>query len=67
MRISKPTPGYNYTVQKGDTLRSIAQLAYGDDSRPAWEGIYNENREVIRTDPYRIQPGQVLSIPPLNE
>jgi nucleoid-associated protein YgaU len=50
-----------YTVAKGDTLSAIAQSQYGAASK--WRVIFEANRDKI-SDPDRIQPGQVLTIPP---
>jgi nucleoid-associated protein YgaU len=50
-----------YTVQKGDTLSHIAQAHYGRASQ--WRRIFDANRGLL-DDPDRIQPGQVLRIPP---
>ena len=60
---TNPVPGYNYTVQRGDTLQSIARRAYGNSSQPAWKAIHNANKNVIGDDPNWIRPGQVLRIP----
>jgi nucleoid-associated protein YgaU len=49
-----------YTVQRGDTLRGIAEWFYGDRSR--WLIIYAANRSTIR-DPLAIEPGMELLIP----
>ncbi len=49
-----------YTVQRGDTLSSIAQRFYG--SAGDWNRLYAANRSVLR-DPDMIFPGQVLAIP----
>jgi nucleoid-associated protein YgaU len=49
-----------YTVAKGDTLSAIAQREYGDANK--WRVIFEANRGTI-SDPDRIQPGQVLTIP----
>jgi len=49
-----------YTVEPGDTLRSIAQRFYGDENQ--WERIFNANRDQI-DDPDTLFPGQVLRIP----
>jgi LysM repeat protein len=58
-----PTPGSNYTVEPGDSLFSIAQLAYGDSNQ--WQKIYDANKQVIGNDPNLIRPGEVLYIPPI--
>jgi LysM repeat protein len=49
-----------YTVQRGDTLSSIAQRFYG--SAGDWNRLYAANRSVLR-NPDTIFPGQVLAIP----
>jgi LysM repeat protein len=50
----------SYTVQRGDTLSSIAQRFYG--SAGDWNRLYAANRSVLR-NPDMIFPGQVLAIP----
>ena len=37
----RPTPGYRYIVQQGDTCRSIAQQAYGDEN--SWKNVFMAN------------------------
>ena len=54
----------SYTVQKGDTLSHIAKQFYGKASK--WNAIFDANRDQL-DDPDRIQPGQVLRIPPAGE
>jgi nucleoid-associated protein YgaU len=49
-----------YTVQRGDTLRGIADWFYGD--RSLAEEIFAANRSMIR-DPEQLEPGTVLHIP----
>jgi len=49
-----------YTVQKGDTLMSIARTHYGDDA--AWVRIYEANRDVL-SDASAIKPGMSLKMP----
>jgi LysM repeat protein len=49
-----------YTVQRGDTLSSIAQRFYG--SAGDWNRLYAANRSVLH-NPDMIFPGQVLAIP----
>ncbi|OGR84207.1 MAG: hypothetical protein A2636_03510 [Elusimicrobia bacterium RIFCSPHIGHO2_01_FULL_64_10] len=53
-----PEPGF-YTVQKGDTLTSIAQKVYGDSKR--WKEIYNANKDKMEKG--LAKPGAVLTIP----
>ena len=56
-----------YAVKPGDTLESIAQLAYGDAA--AWERIFEANRGRVQNDGYTftssdsIRYGWVLDIP----
>jgi nucleoid-associated protein YgaU len=59
-------PGANYTVQIGDTLRSISGRAYCDAKY--WDGIWVVNESVLGPvgldpDDIELQPGQVLIIP----
>jgi nucleoid-associated protein YgaU len=59
-------PGTYYTVQTGDTLRSISERAYCDDKY--WDGIWIANESVLGEvgldpDDIELQPGQVLVIP----
>jgi LysM repeat protein len=51
-----------YTVAAGDTLSGIAaELAV----RGGWPALYAANRQIIGPDPDTIEPGVVLTIPPL--
>jgi LysM repeat protein len=50
-----------YTVEAGDTLRSIAQQVYGDPAQ--WPRIYDANRETIGPDPDTLSAGTRLRIP----
>jgi nucleoid-associated protein YgaU len=65
-RLPEPTsrevaPAWvTYTVQRGDTLRGIADWFYGDRSR--WLAIFAANRSAIG-DPLALQPGIELIIP----
>src|SRR5947209_1825032 len=56
--VSPPERLTFYIVQAGDTLWGIAQQASGDGSR--WPVIYNDNKNVIGSDPNQIFPGQIL-------
>ncbi len=62
-QITSATAGeaQTYTVQKGDTLSHIAKQFYGKAGQ--WNAIFEANRDQL-DDPDRIQPGQVLRIPP---
>ncbi|GAB3065525.1 LysM peptidoglycan-binding domain-containing protein [Stenotrophomonas tumulicola] len=53
--------GGTYTVEKGDSLSRIAKQHYGDAN--AWQKIFDANKDVLK-DPDKIQPGQVLKLPP---
>ena len=56
-----PTGGAKYhTVQKKDTLYSLARQYYNDQHR--WKDIYEANRSEIG-DPNKIRVGQRLVIP----
>jgi nucleoid-associated protein YgaU len=57
-------PEQTYTVEKGDSLSKIAKEFYGKAS--AWPTIFEANRDQL-DDPDRIQPGQVLKIPPAKD
>ena len=49
-----------YTVQSGDTLSKIAKAHLGDAN--AYMKIFDANKNIL-SDPDKIQPGQVLTIP----
>ena len=49
-----------YTIEKGDTLSSIAKRHYQDANQ--WRKLFEANREVIG-DPDKIYPGQTIRIP----
>jgi len=49
-----------YTIEKGDTLQSIAKKFYGTTKR--WKEIYEANQEVLKS-PNKIYPGQIIEIP----
>jgi len=58
-----PTSGTSentYTVKAGDTLSKIAKEKLGDAN--AYMDIFNANKGLL-TDPNKIKPGQVLTIP----
>ena len=46
-----------YTVQKGDNLTSIAKKYH-----TTWKKIYENNKDIIGSNPNLIKPGQVLKI-----
>jgi len=58
-----PSPARQYVVQKGDTLRRIAERVYGDVSSQAWKRIYDANKAVIGADPSQLRMGMRLTIP----
>ena len=49
-----------YVVKRGDTLSKIAKDHYGDANQ--YKKIFEANRKIL-SDPDKIQPGQVLTIP----
>ena len=57
---AKSTSYTTYTVQKGDTLTSIAKKYYGKGS--LYTKIYNANKDVIK-NPNSIYAGQKIKIP----
>lgn len=54
-------PSDVYRVERGDSLWSIAEEAYGRGGE--WQKIYRANQKTIGPDPQRIEPGQVLTLP----
>jgi nucleoid-associated protein YgaU len=57
--VLSPASGRTYTVQKGDTLSSIARKFYGDQKR--WKDIYSANKSLA--DPNKLAVGTRLVIP----
>lgn len=55
------TAGETYTVVSGDSLSKIAKHHYGDASK--WHQIYDANKNIIGSDPDKIDVGQVLTLP----
>lgn len=53
---SESTSSRTYTVQKGDTLSGIAKKLGISN----WNTLYNNNKDVIGSNPNLIKPGQVL-------
>jgi len=51
----------NHTVQKKETLYSLARQYYNDQHR--WKDIYEANRAEIGSDPNKLRVGQRLTIP----
>lgn len=49
-----------YEVKSGDNLSRIAKHFYGNAN--AWKAIFDANRDQL-SDPDRIKPGQMLTIP----
>ncbi|MEU8009505.1 transglycosylase family protein [Micromonospora parva] len=58
-RTAPVTGGQTYLVKSGDTLSEIAA-----DQRVAggWQALYEDNRQVVGSDPGLIFPGQRLSL-----
>jgi nucleoid-associated protein YgaU len=51
----------SYRIRPSDTLMAIARRLYGDGQ--AWEKIYAANRDIIGSNPARLQVGMVLRLP----
>lgn len=56
-------PSQYYRVVSGDSLSKIAKQFYGDPMK--YPEIFEANKPMLK-DPDKIQPGQVLRIPPLD-
>lgn len=50
-----------YTVKSGDNLITISKKYY--NSADAWKDVYNANAKTIGSNPNKIYPGQVLTLP----
>jgi hypothetical protein len=59
--VPSATAGEEYTVETGDTLRSIAERVYGDAAQ--WPRVYDANRETVGPDPDTLKAGTRLRIP----
>lgn len=59
-RTEKEKSTQTYTVKAGDTLTSIARKTTGSAD---WKPIYEQNKDVIGSNPNLIQVGTVLTIP----
>ena len=55
--------GRTYTVKAGDTLSRIAERELGNAN--AYMSIFEANRNIL-SDPDKIRPGQVLTIPSIH-
>ena len=55
--------GNTYTVVSGDSLSKIAKHHYGDAAK--WHQLYEANKDLIGTNPDKIEIGQVLTLPSL--
>ena len=51
----------SYTVQRGDSLWSVAAWYYG--SGASWPRIWAANRAVVGPDPNVLRPGEHLTFP----
>ena len=60
-RVDNTTAPKTYTVKKGDCLWNIAKQLYG--SGADYSKIYDANKGTVGSNPNRIYPGQVLTIP----
>lgn len=60
--MTRPIAGKSYTTKAGDTLRRIAALAYGLESK--WTLIRDTNAfEFVVDDAESVQAGEVIFIP----
>ncbi|MHC4469591.1 MAG: LysM peptidoglycan-binding domain-containing protein [Planctomycetota bacterium] len=50
-----------YVVKKGDSLAKISRVLFGSEAR--WKAIYDANRDLIGSDPDRLQLDMRLRIP----
>lgn len=55
------TPGEQYEVQPGDTLRNLAAKAYGDPNK--WTRINRANQSTPNDDTAPLIPGNILNVP----
>lgn len=53
----------SYTVQRGDTLWSLAAARLGDGAK--YRQIADANRDILGTQPGFLEPGWVLLVPPV--
>ena len=60
-RVNNQSKPKTYTVKSGDCLWNIAKKYYGDGSK--YKKIYEANKKTIGSNPNKIYPGQVLTIP----
>lgn len=60
-RVDNTQKPKTYTVVSGDCLWNIAKKFYGSGSQ--YTKIYEANKKTIGSNPNRIYPGQVLTIP----
>jgi len=60
--VAADVPGETYEVQSGDTMLSIADQFYGDNTQ--WRRIYDANKDVVGSDPDKLKIGMKLKIPP---
>lgn len=60
---SAATTGDSYTVASGDSLSKIAKNHYGDAAK--WHQIYEANKDIIGSNPDKIEIGQELTLPSL--
>jgi LysM repeat protein len=61
---SMPGNTIGYVVERGSTLSDIAKEEYG--SSDLWPLIWDANKATVGSNPNLIQPGQILSLPPLS-
>lgn len=62
---AEPVRGFEYVVQKGDTLSELAQRFYGRAT--AWGWIVDANRQSLGDDGRKLRAGMTIIIPPAPE
>ena len=50
-----------YQVRPGDSFYGVARDVLGDAAR--WQELFELNKELVKGDPKRLRPGQVLVLP----
>ncbi|HTZ19765.1 MAG TPA: LysM peptidoglycan-binding domain-containing protein [Opitutaceae bacterium] len=58
---NQPPAGKRHTVQRGDTLSSLARQYYGDSAKR--HDIYNANRDILKSENETLRLGMELRIP----
>lgn len=62
-RPSLPTgEEHSYVVQPGDSLSTIAKMAYGDEQ--LWPFLFDVNQEAVGSNPDMLSAGVTIQVPP---